>query len=162
MYLSEFVISVLHSQDPDGEIENSGKNIFEIRMTNFCYIQVIVFDFSYQCFSHFFMVADLLCPNRCNWEIAKVKNYNLNVTEVRHPDFKNIFPGIFNFTVGILFIQQSRKIQTNIKGHGEIRPIIRFFDITHELLSLQLVESHKMSKSFNLTQPYTSSGVQRE
>ena len=34
--------------------------------------------------------------------IAKVKNYNLNVTEVRHPDFKNIFPGIFNFTVGIL------------------------------------------------------------
>ena len=33
--------------DPDGEIENSGKNIFEIWMTNFCYIQVIVFDFSY-------------------------------------------------------------------------------------------------------------------
>ena len=26
----------------------------------------------------------------------------MNVTEVRHPDFKNIFPGIFNFTVGIL------------------------------------------------------------
>jgi len=32
---------------PDGEIENYGKNIFEIRMTNFYYIQVIVFDFSY-------------------------------------------------------------------------------------------------------------------
>ena len=33
---------------------------------------------------------------------AKVKNYNLNVTEVRDSDFKNTFPGIFNFTVGIL------------------------------------------------------------
>ena len=34
-------------QDPDGEIENSGKNIFEIRNQNFCYIRVIVFDHSY-------------------------------------------------------------------------------------------------------------------
>ena len=33
---------------------------------------------------------------------AKVKNYNLNVTEVLDSDFKNTFPGIFNFTVGIL------------------------------------------------------------
>ena len=33
--------------DPDGEIENSGKSIFEIRIPTFCYIQVIVFDFSY-------------------------------------------------------------------------------------------------------------------
>ena len=31
----------------DGEIENSGKSIFEIRIQNFCYIQVIVFDLSY-------------------------------------------------------------------------------------------------------------------
>ena len=35
------------NQDPDGEIENSEKSIFEIRIQNFCYIQVIVFDFSY-------------------------------------------------------------------------------------------------------------------
>ena len=34
-------------QDPDGEIENSEKGIFEIRIPNFCYIQVIVFDLSY-------------------------------------------------------------------------------------------------------------------
>ena len=34
-------------ENPDGEIENSGKSIFEIRITNFCYIQVIVFDLSY-------------------------------------------------------------------------------------------------------------------
>ena len=34
-------------QDPDGEVENSGKSIFEIRISNFCYIQVIVFDLSY-------------------------------------------------------------------------------------------------------------------
>ena len=33
--------------DPDGEIENSGKNIFQIRIQKFCYIQVIVFDLSY-------------------------------------------------------------------------------------------------------------------
>ena len=36
------------------------------------------------------------------FQIAKVKNYNLNVTEVRDSDFKNAFPGIFNLTVGIL------------------------------------------------------------
>ena len=29
---------------------------------------------------------------------------NLNVTEVRDSDFENGFPGIFNFTVGILEI----------------------------------------------------------
>jgi len=36
---------------------------------------------------------------------AKVKNYNLNVTEILDLDFKNAFPGIFDFTVGILFIR---------------------------------------------------------
>ena len=83
---------------------------FKIRIPNFCYIQVIVFDLSYLpvaaggtgSFSHFFMVAYLLSPNRCQWQIAKVKNYNLNVTEVRDSDLKMLFPGIFNFTVGIL------------------------------------------------------------
>ena len=34
-------------EDTDGETENSGKSIFEIRIPNFCYIQVIVFDLSY-------------------------------------------------------------------------------------------------------------------
>ena len=33
--------------DPDGEIENSGKSIFKIRIPIFCYVQVIVFDLSY-------------------------------------------------------------------------------------------------------------------
>ena len=37
-------------------------------------------------------------------KIATVKNYNLNVTEVRDSDFKNAFPGIFNYTVGILIV----------------------------------------------------------
>ena len=41
--------------------------------------------------------------------MAKVKNYNLNVTEVRDSDFKNAFPGIFNFTVGILVIKYESK-----------------------------------------------------
>ena len=53
-------------------------------------------------FHNFFMVAYLLSPDRCHWWIAKVKKYNLNVTEFRDSDFKNAFPGIFNFTVGIL------------------------------------------------------------
>ena len=41
---------------------------------------------------------------------SKVKNYNLNVTEVLVSDFKNAFPGIFNFNVGIL----SRTIGTGV------------------------------------------------
>ena len=43
------------------------------------------------------MVADLLSPN-----------YNLNVREVRDSDFKNPFPGIFNFNVGILFFSNMK------------------------------------------------------
>ena len=53
-------------------------------------------------FQIFFMVAYLLSPNRCNWEIAKVKNYNRYVTEVLDSTSKKNFPGIFNFTVRIL------------------------------------------------------------
>ena len=34
-------------QDPDGEMENSDKGILKIRIPNFCYIQVIVFDLNY-------------------------------------------------------------------------------------------------------------------
>ena len=32
----------------------------------------------------------------------KIKNYNLNVKEVRYSFFEKRFPGIFNFTVGII------------------------------------------------------------
>ena len=35
-------------------------------------------------------------------KLPKVKNYNLNVTEVLDSDLKNTLPGISNFTVGIL------------------------------------------------------------
>ena len=48
------------------------------------------------------MVAYLLSPNCYHWWIAKVKIFNLDVTEVLVSDFKNAFPEIFNFTVGIL------------------------------------------------------------
>ena len=41
------MVSHFVKQDPDGEIENYGKSIFEILNQNFCYIQVIVFDLSY-------------------------------------------------------------------------------------------------------------------
>ena len=50
------------------------------------------------------MVADMLSFNLCHWYIAKVKNYNVNVTAVLDLDFKNAFPEIFNFTVGILIL----------------------------------------------------------
>ena len=43
------------------------------------------------------MVAYLLSPNRCHWWIAKVKNYNLNVIEVRDSDLKNAFYWNFQF-----------------------------------------------------------------
>ena len=43
------------------------------------------------------MVADLLSPNRCNWEIAKVKNYNRNVTEVLDSTSKKKFSRNFQF-----------------------------------------------------------------
>ena len=99
---------------PTVELKIPGKIIFEIRNHKFCYIQVIDFDLSYlpvaavgtqqvrfhekivinifSIFHYFFMVADLLSPNRWYWWIAKVKIYNLNVTEVLVSDFKNVFP----------------------------------------------------------------------
>ena len=40
----ETYIETNRKQDPDGEIENYGKSIFEIRIQNFSYIHVIVFD----------------------------------------------------------------------------------------------------------------------
>ena len=43
------------------------------------------------------MVAYLLSPNRCHWWIAKVKNYNLNVTENLDSDFKKCFSRNFQF-----------------------------------------------------------------
>ena len=60
------------------------------------------------------MVAYLLSPNSCHWWIAKVKNYNLNVTEILDSDFKNAFPGIFNFTVGILGFAGTNDIKTDL------------------------------------------------
>ena len=59
------------------EVENPGKRIFEKRNQNFCYIQVIVFDLGY------LPVAAVRTQQvRCHRQIAKVKNYNLNVSEV--------------------------------------------------------------------------------
>ena len=49
---------------------------------------------------------------------AWVKNYNLNVREVRDSDFKNAFHGIFNFTVGILVLFWGRlsKLYQRVKS----------------------------------------------
>ena len=82
-----------------------GKSNFEIRNQNFCYNQVIVFDLSYLP-----VAAVGTLPVRYHEKNVKnikrlekmVKNYNLNVTEFLVSDFKIAFPGIFNFTVGIL------------------------------------------------------------
>ena len=104
--------SIGYRQDPDREIENSGKTFFKSRMRklqqklkvgyrscNFCYIQVIVFDLSFLPIS---AVGTQQVRNRLHWQISKVKNYNLNVTKILHPTVKKSFPGIFNFTVWIL------------------------------------------------------------
>ena len=45
LYSLEIVFTRLVT--PDGEIENSGKGIFEIRIQIFCFIQLIVFDLGY-------------------------------------------------------------------------------------------------------------------
>ena len=47
LHTSKNSLMKLSRKDPDGEIENSGKTIFEIRISIFCYIQVIVFDLGY-------------------------------------------------------------------------------------------------------------------
>ena len=77
-------------------------------------------------FTIFFMVADLLSPNRFLWSIAKVKNYNLNVTEVRDSDFKHALPGIFNFTVGILTISNWLFYSTKILRTLKIVKLVGF------------------------------------
>ena len=48
------------------------------------------------------------------WWTGKVKNYNLNVTEILDSDFKNAFPGIFNFTVGILDSREGDELSNPI------------------------------------------------
>ena len=68
----------------------------------------------------------------CDPPIAKVKNYNLNVTEVRYPAFPMLFSGIFNFTVGILVCVKSYASQKDIKrrfGVYQSRRRIRLFSI---------------------------------
>ena len=96
-------------QDPDGKIENSGKCIFEIRIPNFCYIQVIVFDLRLRSLAIYqsqrlglSKYASMKKREEYKRQLGKVKNYILNVTENRDSDFKNAFPEIFNFTVEIL------------------------------------------------------------
>ena len=45
---------------------------------------------------------------------SKVKNYNFNVTEVRDSTLKKRFPGIFNFTIGILSSTQKFGFVKNV------------------------------------------------
>ena len=96
-------------------------------------------------FSHFFMAAYLLSPNRCHWQIAKVKNYNLNVTEVRDSDFKNAFPRIFDFTVGILTVT-SRVVRSLKITASEL------FDKPPSALSVDTDSSIRVNFEFNLRQ----------
>ena len=77
---------------PTVKLEIPGKSIFEIRIQNFCYIQVIVFDLSY------LPVAAVGSPNLGLNKYAIMKK---NV-KIIFWYFKNAFPGISNFTVGIL------------------------------------------------------------
>ena len=70
------------------------------------------------------MVADLLSSNRCHWWIAKVKNYNLNVTEILDPTLKKKFSRNFQFhrrdpsKTGALRISISKKVNKNFQNSG--------------------------------------------
>ena len=61
--------------------------------------------------------------------MAKVKNYNLNVTEVRDSNFKNAFPGIFNFAVGILGFRFQGRFLIFVKSSLAKKTILRNIDI---------------------------------
>ena len=43
--------------------------------------------------------------------LALGQNYNLDVTEILVSDFKNAFPGFFNFTVGILLLTSPKRFK---------------------------------------------------
>ena len=60
------------------------------------------------------MVADLLSPNRCHWKVAKVKNYNLNVTEFRYPAFPMLFFRNRQFHLSRIYAKVELKTQNSI------------------------------------------------
>ena len=113
--------SLLLVQDPDGEIENSGifftvesrtSVIFKLQFLTLAIYKLQRLGLSKSAtmkkcekrlfYFHIFFLWLRLSPNRCRWQIVLVKNYNLNVTEVRYPAFSVLFHGVFNFTVGVL------------------------------------------------------------
>ena len=75
---------------------------------------------------------------RCYWYIAKVKNYNLNVTEVRDSDFQNAFPGIFNFTVGIL--ASTFLCWTEKRRHGCLQRLVQSIRKYHPNISIIIAD----------------------
>ena len=58
--------------------------------------------------------------------MATIFNYNLNVKENLVSDFKNAFPGIFDFTVGILTLILSLE---SLKSTPMIEFRIRNYDL---------------------------------
>ena len=101
------------------------------------------------------MVAVLLSPNSCHWSIAMVKNYNLNVTEIRDPDFKNAFLGIFNFTVGILIMMSPTSLSSALNQNriSFVIQVVSTFGICFVLLghtATTKVNSSHFSDSYKL------------
>ena len=64
------------------------------------------------------MIADLLSPNRWNWLIANVKNFNLNVTEVLVSDFKNAFSPEFPTSPTGSYADESSEFLSHEKVNG--------------------------------------------
>ena len=77
-------------QDPDGEIENSGKSIFEIRISNFRYIQVIVFDQFYP-----FNDKDWVAYQD---PVDEIENSGKSIFEIRIPNFCYIQVIVFDLS----------------------------------------------------------------
>ena len=89
------------------------------------------------------MVAFLLSPNRCHQQIARVKDFNLNETEVQDSDIKNAFPGIFNFAVGIL-VSPWTTVHVRPNPNPIYHPLTMFLVFSKSLKSTEKGEVSKL------------------
>ena len=73
--------------------------------------------------------------------MLKYKSFNLNVTEVLVSDFKNAFPGIFNFTVGVLIGAKNNERVSRDSRESVVKYILNLnlFLIKMRILSSLLV-----------------------
>ena len=84
-----------------------------------------------------------------NYNLNKVKNYNLNVTEILDPTLKKSFPRIFKCTVGILIeIFQINNIFYRFvyetERHNGVAELLEILGSIINGFALPLKEEHKV------------------